>query len=194
MLGNGKYRKAITSTVAEIRGLLPLAKEGLLDEVLYGLPVNSGALPELIRLSKFVKIQLLIDHEKQLELLSKAIRESDAPRSWEVFIKLDVGSKRAGVPIGSDRLKKLVRQTDESPTVELIGFYCHAGHSYAGRSEEEAIKTLHVEVSGVCEARRHSSNNAPLIVSVGATPTAHAIRQLRAELPGDVKLELHAGE
>jgi D-serine ammonia-lyase len=33
MLGNGKYRSVVASTLAEIRGLLPLVKEGQLDEV-----------------------------------------------------------------------------------------------------------------------------------------------------------------
>lgn len=33
MLAGGKYRSIIASTLAEIRGALPLVKEGILDEV-----------------------------------------------------------------------------------------------------------------------------------------------------------------
>lgn len=33
MLGEGKYRGIIASTLAEICGVLPLARNGLLDEV-----------------------------------------------------------------------------------------------------------------------------------------------------------------
>lgn len=33
MLGNGTHRRIVASTLAEIRGALPLAKEGILDEV-----------------------------------------------------------------------------------------------------------------------------------------------------------------
>lgn len=33
MLGNGLHRKIVASTLAEIRGAIPLVKEGLLDEV-----------------------------------------------------------------------------------------------------------------------------------------------------------------
>lgn len=33
MLSGGKYRSIVASTLAEIRGVLPLVKEGLLDEV-----------------------------------------------------------------------------------------------------------------------------------------------------------------
>lgn len=34
MLANGKYRSIIASTLPEIRGALPLVKEGLLEEVI----------------------------------------------------------------------------------------------------------------------------------------------------------------
>lgn len=34
MLGEGKYRSIIASTIAEIRGALPLVQEGILDEVI----------------------------------------------------------------------------------------------------------------------------------------------------------------
>lgn len=33
MLGNGTHRRIVASTLAEIRGVLPLVKEGVLDEV-----------------------------------------------------------------------------------------------------------------------------------------------------------------
>jgi hypothetical protein len=35
MLGDGKHRKAIASTLCEIHGMLPLVEEGKLDEVNY---------------------------------------------------------------------------------------------------------------------------------------------------------------
>jgi hypothetical protein len=33
MLGNGTHRRIVASTLCEIRGALPLAEEGILDEV-----------------------------------------------------------------------------------------------------------------------------------------------------------------
>lgn len=32
MLGNGRYKKIVASTLCEIRGCLPLVKEGILEE------------------------------------------------------------------------------------------------------------------------------------------------------------------
>lgn len=35
MLGNGRYKKIVASTLCEIRGCLPLVKEGILEEVIH---------------------------------------------------------------------------------------------------------------------------------------------------------------
>lgn len=38
MLANGRYRSVVASTLAEIRGVLPLVQEGVLDEVYLARP------------------------------------------------------------------------------------------------------------------------------------------------------------
>ena len=47
MLG-GRYRKVVVSTLAEIRGLLPLVKEGCVDEVIIDTPVLDSASPAAV--------------------------------------------------------------------------------------------------------------------------------------------------
>ncbi|WQF82090.1 Putative alanine racemase, D-serine dehydratase-like domain, PLP-binding barrel [Colletotrichum destructivum] len=196
MLGNGKFKKTVASTLSEIRGLLPLAKEGILDEVLYGLPPASGAIPFLSELRSSVRILLMIDHEKQISLLEDfAKKNPEAPTApWDIYIKLDVGTKRAGLPLGSERLQKLIRRADESPAVSLYGFYCHAGHSYGCRTQEEAESVLADEINGVLSAAKLIvGGDRKLTLSVGATPTAHVVGSLKTAIPANVTLELHAG-
>ncbi|KAJ0161875.1 D-serine dehydratase [Colletotrichum tanaceti] len=198
MLGNGKFRKTVASTLSEIRGLLPLAKEGILDEVLYGLPPASGAIPLLSELRSSVRILLMIDHERQISLLEDfAGKNPDgAPTAapWDVYIKLDVGTKRAGLPLGSERLRALIRRADESPAVSLYGFYCHAGHSYGCRTQAEAEGVLADEINGVLSAAKLIvGGDRRLTLSVGATPTAHVVGSLKTAIPANVTLELHAG-
>ncbi|GJD04259.1 alanine racemase [Colletotrichum higginsianum] len=198
MLGDGKFKKTVASTLSEIRGLLPLAKEGILDEaqVLYGLPPASGAIPFLSELRSSVKILLMIDHEKQISLLEEfAKKNPEAPTApWDIYIKLDVGTKRAGLPLGSERLQKLIRRADESPAVSLYGFYCHAGHSYGCRTQEEAEGVLADEINGVLSAAKLIvGGDRKLTLSVGATPTAHVVGSLKTAIPANVTLELHAG-
>ncbi|KAI9372763.1 putative serine dehydratase domain-containing protein [Aspergillus egyptiacus] len=193
MLGNGKYRKIVASTLPEIEGALPLVKEGVLDECLYSMPIYPSVLPQLTQLSQSLKILLMIDNEQHIDLLESFSAHSPAP--WPVFIKIDVGTRRAGVVNSSSALPKLVQRVEKSPAVELYGFYCHAGHSYACRSSEAAAEVLKEEAEGVVSASRHLGGvgGRKVVVSIGSTPTAHVVSSLKEALPEGLELELHAG-
>ncbi|KAL5045957.1 hypothetical protein BDW71DRAFT_73255 [Aspergillus fruticulosus] len=190
MLGNGQHRRIVASTLPEIEGAIPLAKEGVLDECLYSMPIYPTVLPRLLEISKSLKILLMIDNEQHIDMLEK-FTGSKAP--WPVFIKIDVGTRRAGIVNSSPALPSLVERVEESSAVELYGFYCHAGHSYACRSEESAVAVLKEEVEGVVNASKHLHTGRKVVVSIGSTPTAHVVRELREILPKGLELELHAG-
>ncbi|KAK1622508.1 alanine racemase domain-containing protein [Colletotrichum phormii] len=195
MLGNGKYKRAVASTLSEIRGLLPLGEEGILEEVLYGLPPPASIIPLLEDLRKSINVQLMIDHEKQLTLLENFASKNtkNTTRPWDIYIKLDVGSKRAGLPLGSERLQKLIQRVNGSSVVTLKGFYCHAGHSYGCRTPQEVEDLLTIEINSVLSAAKLVTGDQKLTLSVGATPTAHVVGTLKAAIPENVALELHAG-
>ncbi|KAF5664549.1 D-serine dehydratase [Fusarium denticulatum] len=190
MMADGKYRGIIASTIPEIQGALPLVKEGILESCLYGLPVYPGILPRLVELRKSLRIMLMVDNEQQVEFLEES---ASSEQPWDVFIKLDVGSRRAGVEANSAALNRLVERAQKSSAISIYGFYCHAGHSYGGRSRDEAEKTLDLEVSSVLSAAKLLPSDHQLIISVGSTPTAHVVESLKASMPENIKLELHAG-
>jgi D-serine deaminase-like pyridoxal phosphate-dependent protein len=136
----------------------------------------------------------MIDNEQQIQILDDFSRATPGLKPWPVFIKIDVGSKRAGVVANSPYLRSLLQTVKQSDYVSLHGFYCHAGHSYSCRTPEEAVEVLHAEVNGAIEATQQGSSDLePLIISVGATPTAHVIQSLKALIPKHMELELHAG-
>ncbi len=211
MLKDGEFRKVVASTLAEIRGVVPLAEEGILDEVctiskhlfispnwrlqcLYGLPVRPSSLPQLETLSQQIEIVLMIDNEQHVQLVEEFCRRQTPTRKpYRVFIKIDVGSHRAGVETKSSRLHELVRRAEASDCVEVAGFYCHAGHSYACRTQEGTEGVLRQEISGCLEAASLIHTQRPIIISVGSTPAAHVVQSLQATLPSHISLELHAG-
>lgn len=215
MLGDGMYRRIVASTLSEIRGSLDLVKEGKLDEVspsnyssikkyqlksyqcLYGLPVSASALPFLETLTKSLKIILMIDSEQQIDLLECYASKSSSPvAQWPVFIKIDVGSQRAGMATGSPSILRLIQRIESSSAATVYGFYCHAGHSYACRTEDAAAAVLQTEVEGVVEAAKvlvDGASDRRIVVSVGSTPTAHVVKRLQGTLPEGMELELHAG-
>ncbi|KAF7179140.1 hypothetical protein CNMCM7691_008071 [Aspergillus felis] len=195
MLGNGTHRKIVASTLCEIRGALPLAEEGILDECLYGLPIYPSALPQLAALSSKLRIVLMVDNEAQIDALEAFAQSTGRTSPWSVFIKVDVGSHRAGLESSSPALQRLVEKVEGSSAAEVYGFYCHAGHSYACRTEEAAAAVLRSEVEGVVRAAEylHRKEERKVVVSFGSTPTAHVLNSLRKALPEGMEVELHAG-
>lgn len=116
---------------------------------------------------------------------------------------------RAGLPPSSPALRSLLQQLSTAASrVALYGLYVHAGHSYSSRSPSEADNFLASELKAVLEAYHLardviSSTTGKLVLSVGATPTAHGasralqsdeLKELRRQIDDEEQeLELHAG-
>lgn len=119
-------------------------------------------------------------------------------------------ARRAGLASDSAAFKALLLAILSTPAISIYGFYTHAGQSYASTSLQEASSFLSAELEAVNAAaklaqdllsvtRLESNHQQPFILSIGATPTAHAfakptekvLEQLRSELRGS--LEIHAG-
>ncbi|KAG9956702.1 hypothetical protein KCU61_g9637, partial [Aureobasidium melanogenum] len=162
-------------------------------KALYGLPVYSSVLPELHALTEHLDILLMVDNAQHINLIETYNRICENSRPWRIFIKVDVGSRRSGLPAKSAKLAQLVKQAEDSSAVEIYGFYCHAGHSYACKSAEAVSGVLEQEIESVKAAAQLVSSNQSLILSIGATPTAHVIKSSKFSLPQNMRLELHAG-
>lgn len=141
-------------------------------------------------------ISVLVDNDSQLQT-AEAFKDM-AGFQLKVFVKIDTGYHRAGVVVGTEKFNRLITavQDEESRgTVELLGFYSHAGHSYGGGSALGAMELLTVELEGLekaanyaSTARDHAQRSQKYVLSVGATPTATSIenmleRSAEAETP-----------
>ncbi|PWN21571.1 hypothetical protein BCV69DRAFT_173974 [Microstroma glucosiphilum] len=210
----GKSGRVVVSTLAEAWGLLDagLVKEGVVEDIIYGLPVSAARIPQLAELRSQVQkdnqkaqVRLLIDNESQIE----ALAAHDKGQAWSIMVKLDNGGGRAGLPADSPAFSNLLRLIAKtSSQVSLYGFYAHAGHSYDSRQPSEADAFLTSEVQAVIQAASiaqsifPSASSSHLVLSVGSTPTAHAasrapssatLARVQQELPAHCELELHAG-
>lgn len=163
-------------------------------QCLHGFPVTESALPRLYDLSKKIKISVMVDNEQQVGLLEKFEAGHPGIQPWQVFIKVDVGSQRAGVDRSSKLLRKLIKCTEGSSAANIQGLYCHAGHSYGCRTRDSVKDVLLAEIDGLVEvASQVSPGKSPLVLSIGSTPTAHSIQSAKDKLPQGCMLELHAG-
>jgi D-serine deaminase-like pyridoxal phosphate-dependent protein len=103
-----------------------------------------------------------------------------------IHIKIDMGGRRAGVIRGSNLFNEVVKESlsqHKAGHIKLCGLYSHAGHSYGGDSQIAAMAMLRDELVALQAAsedisRAFQSPFSPLILSVGATPTALSIQNI----------------
>ncbi|OCB90100.1 hypothetical protein A7U60_g2658 [Sanghuangporus baumii] len=190
-----------------------LVAEGVINDILYGMPIAVNKVADIAALSDELAkhnavLRLHVDHPEQIVALETFESQRPEPRKWSVFIKVDCGDKRAGIPAASPDFEAFLTRVISSPAVSIYGFYCHQGGSYASTSLEEASGFLSRELEAANAAvglalailagspGGTTSTSAPFVLSVGSTPTTHAATaetrlKLKQELNG--VLELHAG-
>lgn len=122
-------------------------------------------------------------------MLSSWHASTHPPPQTGLFIKLDTGYNRCGVPPDSAELTHLLTQlrsveTTSSGGLYFRGFYSHMGSSYGADSCVQSLRDLHRELAGSEAAVRQAgevfgaASGRRIVVSVGATPTATSIQEL----------------
>jgi D-serine deaminase-like pyridoxal phosphate-dependent protein len=154
-------------------------------QVLWGFPVLLSAAPRLARIATALGsggLSLMVDHPEQLKGVQKVCELSGvAP---DIYIKIDMGTKRSGVVPGSQIFSQLVSDlltAEESGSVVFVGLYSHAGHSYSGDDRAAALDLLRQEFEALLAAAdvvQSGAKNKRLILTVGATPTTTSVRNL----------------
>jgi len=117
------------------------------QSILFGLPISETKLPTLNILQERLQrnhdnsnmaptIHILMDHVEQIKMVERFCQAnnndetaSSRRNSWTVFVKLDTGYHRAGVPCedagGYAQAMALVTAIVQSPFLQLVGFYSH---------------------------------------------------------------------
>lgn len=204
----------VASTLAEIDLLVPLITEHHSStsnprtiNILYGIPLPPSQVPRLAHIAKRIgipgSISVLIDHPAQLEPLATIFYDI-AGFPAKVFIKVDTGYHRAGLPPAAlnkggliETIAKYESSSGTSPRVEFLGLYSHSSLSYNGNTPKDAMDALAGEINGCIQALREcgaafealaaatSSSDTTrkaakkeLVISVGASPQIIAVGNL----------------
>lgn len=126
-------------------------------------------------------MSVMIDNPEQVPLLATLKSQSGGNKPL-AFLKIDVNYHRAGVIPGTttyQSLLKAILSSEAEGSCVLHGLYAHAGQSYYTRKDWDALMYLtdeFVTLSNVAKEIRAQSPNHPLVLSVGATPTATALQ------------------
>lgn len=131
----------------------------------------------------------MIDHADQVEHLHEF--RSMANFAVGVFLKIDTGYHRAGLPptaLNKSGLVERIVEAERLGAVELLGVYSHSSLSYAGTTPEEAMMHLVSEIEGCKDALRLHADllssakgqekGREIVISVGATPQILSSRHL----------------
>ncbi len=218
--------KFIASTLLEIEMLHPLLKTlkatNCSANVLYGIPLVPSHVPRLAQLAADIgedSVSVMIDHPDQIPYLRKFFEVTTFPAC--VFVKVDTGYHRAGLPpisLNKNGLLERLADAEAEGWIRLLGLYSHSSLSYGAKTPAEAMTHLIGEIQGCKAALNRWSPLLPqdreLIISVGATPqvsSSHNLvregssspeaEELKALLANPcpetadarVKIELHAG-
>ncbi|XBW36537.1 hypothetical protein QEN19_002113 [Hanseniaspora menglaensis] len=177
-LQDGFTSAVLVSTLAEAEYILndPVVKDKV-DDICYTLPITRNALfmKRLMKIeSELADFRLFVDNLDQLHYLSKF---KPSKGKWSIFLKIDVGTQRAGCVRLSDDFKSILAGLSEfESSVKLYGIYAHAGHSYGFSSKEEIYKILVNELHETfasSELLKYHFKN--LVLSIGSTPTIRSI-------------------
>ncbi|KAJ5491168.1 hypothetical protein N7539_002735 [Penicillium diatomitis] len=218
--------KFIASTLLEIEMLHPLLKS-LKDaeksvNVLYGIPLVPSHISRLATLAADIgegSVSAMIDHPDQVPYLKHFFEVARFPVC--VFVKVDTGYHRAGLPpisLNKNGLLERLAKAEADGWVRFLGLYSHSSLSYTAKSPAEAMSHLIGEIQGCKDALGRWLSLLPtdreLVISVGATPqisSSHNLvgegteypeaQKLKALLDNPclenndvkVKIELHAG-
>jgi len=163
---------------ATVREATVFAGHGFRD-ILVAYPILGVAAETLARLgadTEGLDLACTADSERGLDDLSRAALRAGV--TLGVWIEVDTGLRRCGVPPGDPRLDALAKRARSLHGLRLRGLLTHAGHAYAadpkdvpsiGRSEGEQM----VEAA----TRLDRAGLGPLRVGLGSTPTVyHAAR------------------
>ena len=170
MQHGGTYGPITVSTLAEAEGF---ADAGFRD-ITYAVPIapTREKLARAAAMAQRVeRLSVLIDSDAAL----RALEEFDF--TFDVFLKVDCGTHRAGVDPQSPDSVRLAMAMARSEGVRFQGLLTHAGHAYNARDVDE-IRRVAAEESGCLTRFRAllaSEGLGDAKRSIGSTPTASVV-------------------
>jgi D-serine deaminase-like pyridoxal phosphate-dependent protein len=167
------HERSVGITVSTVAEIEYFAREGFGD-ITYAVGIAAHKLPVLARLQREhgTRIRLLADSVKSVTEVAQ--QAAALGERFSLFIEIDCGGRRGGVPADGPELLPIARVVEASPMLSLSGVLTHAGHSYDVTSVSEVREIAEQERAAVVQAasRLRAAGIAVPDVSVGSSPTA----------------------
>ncbi len=158
------------STLAEAR---VFAEAGFAD-ILWAFPLNLSRIDEAAALSRRVELGVTVDSLTAVEALEAA------GTAFSVWLEIDCGYGRSGVPYDSGRVVEIARQISRAGRLALGGCLTHAGHTYGADSPAAVAALAEEERRAMVEVARalRAAELEPGVLSLGSTPGMSRVETL----------------
>jgi len=168
------------ATPREAEVMSDVSRDVLVAYPIVGVP----KLARLVSLPANVRLTVAVDSETAVEQLAEAAREGG--REVDVYVELDLGMHRVGVP-NVDQAIALARQVTRHPRLRYAGITFYPGHIRQHVDEQQAhLQRLAADIAEAIKMMDRAGVR-PQVVSGGSTPAAwrmHEIKGVTEVRPG----------
>ena len=149
---------------------------GVCDDILVAYPpVGAARARRLAALPARTRLTVALDSLAAIDELAAAARDAD--RAIGVYVELDLGMHRVGVP-RIDEAIELARAVRDRPPLEFDGVAFYPGHVREPVDQQATkLEELDRRLAGALEAFGHAGLT-PRVVSGGSTPTLWSTHEL----------------
>ena len=140
------------------------------NDITLAFPLNLREMDKIDRLASEIRLGVLVESTEVVEHVGQNL-ESSA----EVWIKIDVGYGRTGIPWDrAGAAVGLAKAVAGSSNLTFRGLLTHAGHSYHAASKEEVVSIYRDSVKRMLLVREslEAEGFTGVVVCVGVKPTS----------------------
>lgn len=139
------------------------------NDITIAFPLNILEMESVNRLADSCKLNVLLENRDAATVLAQKISHRIG-----VFIKIDTGYNRTGIPASRTRLiDAILDEISKNKLIEFQGFLSHAGHTYHTRTTNEIFNIHFDALLKLKSLKTHYKKTYPGIeVSIGDTPSA----------------------
>jgi D-serine deaminase-like pyridoxal phosphate-dependent protein len=151
---------------------------GVCDDLLLAYPpVGARRAERIAALPAGIRVTVALDSLEAAERASAAA--AAAGRDLQVYVELDVGMHRVGLP-DVDAALRIARAVERSPALHFDGLACYPGHVRGpAASQDTALRAMDAALRDAVD-RFTSAGLPPRVVSAGSTPTLWRTHELSA--------------
>ena len=135
------------------------------NDITIAFPFNILEIKKVNILLKKCKINLLVDSIETIEFL-----ENNLEHEIQVYVKIDLGYKRAGISFKDvKKIKLTIDKIKKSKMLSFSGFLSHFGNTYNSKNKIDILKTYNNSINNLETLK--SNFNQKINVTIGDTPS-----------------------